>query len=126
MLGMSWLPALGFALAAVAAVRLVRRGSSPLGRGWPADLALIVVAAGLGLRAYNAFTTYGSYAPYFAAPLVLLLGILHTRVAERRPQARLAALGALGPGRGRPGRVCAGRASTPTTPPRCTPRAARS
>jgi hypothetical protein len=128
MLGMSWLPALGFALAAVAAVRLVRRGSSPLGGtadspsgpgwpadtalesdervmrpadspsgpGWPADLALIVVAAGLGLRAYNAFTTYGSYAPYFAAPLVLLLGILHTRVAERRPQARLAALGALG------------------------------
>ncbi len=96
MLGMSWLPALGFALAAVAAVRLVRRGSSPLGRSWPADLALIVVAAGLGLRAYNAFTTYGSYAPYFAAPLVLLLGILHTRIAERRPQARLAALGALG------------------------------
>ncbi len=96
MLGMSWLPALGFALAAVAAVRLVRRGSSPLGRTWPADLALIVVAAGLGLRAYNAFTTYGSYAPYFAAPLVLLLGILHTRIAERRPQARLAVLGALG------------------------------
>ncbi len=96
MLGMSWLPALGLALAAVAAVRLVRRGSSPLGRSWPADLALIVVAAGLGLRAYNAFTTYGSYAPYFAAPLVLLLGILHARVAERRPQARLAALGALG------------------------------
>ncbi len=96
MLGMSWLPALGFALAAIAAVRLVRRGSSPLGRTWPADLALIVVAAGLGLRAYNAFTTYGSYAPYFAAPLVLLLGILHTRIAERRPQARLAALGALG------------------------------
>jgi hypothetical protein len=96
MLGMSWLPALGLALAAVAAVRLARRGSSPLGRSWPADLALIVVAAGLGLRAYNAFTTYGSYAPYFAAPLVLLLGILHARVAERRPQARLAALGALG------------------------------
>jgi hypothetical protein len=96
MLGMSWLPALGFALAAFAVIRLLRRGSSPLGRTWPADLALIVVAAGLGLRAYNAFTTYGSYAPYFAAPLVLLLGILHTRVAERRPQARLAALGALG------------------------------
>ncbi len=96
MLGMSWLPALSLALAAVAAVRLWRRGSSPLGRTWPADLALIVVAAGLGLRAYNAFTTYGSYAPYFAAPLVLLLGILHARVAERRPQARIAALGALG------------------------------
>jgi hypothetical protein len=134
MLGMSWLPALALALAAVAAVRLWRRGDSPLGRpddaalgqsgeagrhgnaslpvprgavsagrgeelpgpGWPADLALIVVAAGLGLRAYNAFTTYGSYAPYFAAPLVLLLGILHARVAERRPQARVAALGTLG------------------------------
>ncbi|HXA54018.1 MAG TPA: hypothetical protein VNV37_03995 [Solirubrobacteraceae bacterium] len=96
MLGMSWLPALGLALAAVAAVRLWRRGDSPLGRAWPADLALIVVAAGLGLRAYNAFTTYGSYAPYFAAPLVLLLGILHTRIAERRPQARGAVLGVLG------------------------------
>ncbi len=134
MLGMSWLPALALALAAVAAVRLWRRGSSPLerlgdttlgqsgeggrhsnasltvpqdsvpggggeempGPGWPADLALIVVAAGLGLRAYNAFTTYGSYAPYFAAPLVLLLGILHARVAERRPQARVATLGVLG------------------------------
>jgi hypothetical protein len=142
MLGMSWLPALALAVAAVAAVRLWRRGGSPLGRrgdaaleqsgeagrrgdsplghpgdaapqqpgeavavrptdsssgpGWPADLALIVVAAGLGLRAYNAFTTYGSYAPYFAAPLVLLLGILHARVAERHPQARVAALGTLG------------------------------
>jgi hypothetical protein len=134
MLGMSWLPALALAVAAVAAVRLWRRGDSPLGRpsdtaleqsgeagrrgnasltaprgavpgrpadsslgpGWPTDLALIVVAAGLGLRAYNAFTTYGSYAPYFAAPLVLLLGILHARVAERHPQARVAALGALG------------------------------
>jgi len=94
-LGMSWLPALGLAACAVAAVRLARRGRSPLGGAWPADLALIVVAAGLGLRAYNAFTTEGSYAPYYAAPLVLLLGILHTRMAERRPHARPAALGAL-------------------------------
>jgi hypothetical protein len=116
-LGMSWLPALGIAACAAAAVRLVRGGNSPLrGRetglpdgdpsvrggeaslrdAWPADLALIVVAAGLGLRAYNAFTTEGSYAPYYAAPLVLLLGILHTRVGERRPRARAASLGALG------------------------------
>ncbi len=109
-LGMSWLPALGLAACAVAAVRLVRggdsplRGESPVGPGagqslrdaWPVDAALIVVAAGLGLRAYNAFTTEGSYAPYYAAPLVLLLGILHTRVAERHPRARAASLGALG------------------------------
>jgi 4-amino-4-deoxy-L-arabinose transferase-like glycosyltransferase len=107
-LGMSWLPALGFAAAAFAAVRLIRRGDPPLGgasplrgapslRGrWPADAALIVAAAGLGLRAYGAFTTEGSYAPYYAAPLVLLLGVLHARVAERRPRARPAALGALG------------------------------
>jgi hypothetical protein len=95
-LGMSWLPALGLAVCAVAAVRLMRRGESPLNRSWPADAALIVVAAGLGLRAYNAFTTEGSYAPYYAAPLVLLLGILHARIAERRPRARAASLGALG------------------------------
>jgi 4-amino-4-deoxy-L-arabinose transferase-like glycosyltransferase len=95
-LGMSWLPALGIAVAVLAAVRLVRGQSSPLGRSWPADLALTVAALGLGLRAYNAFTTEGSYAPYFAAPLVLLLGILHERVAARWPQARVASLGALG------------------------------
>ncbi len=95
-LGMSWLPALGLAAGAMAAVRLMRRGRSPLGGAWPADLALIVLAAGLGLRAYNAFTTEGSYAPYYAAPLVLLLGILHTRVGECRPQARGAAMAALG------------------------------
>jgi len=94
-IGMSWLPALGFAAAALAAVRLLRRGPSPLGGSWPADAALIVVAAGLGARAYNAFTTEGSYAPYYAAPLVLLLAILHARVAERRPQARFVAIGAL-------------------------------
>jgi 4-amino-4-deoxy-L-arabinose transferase-like glycosyltransferase len=95
MLGMSWLPALGLAAAVLAAVRLVRRAPSPLGGSWPVDLALIVVAAGLGLRAYNAFTTEGSYAPYYAAPLVLLLAILHTRVAERRPRGSGAAIGAL-------------------------------
>jgi Dolichyl-phosphate-mannose-protein mannosyltransferase len=96
MLGMSFLPALGFAVAALAAVRLWRRGDSPLGGSWPVDLALIVAAAALGLRAYNAFTVDGSYAPYYAAPLVLLLGILHAQIAERRPQARAAVNGALG------------------------------
>lgn len=96
MLGMSWLPALGLAVAAIAAWRLLRRGESPLGGTWPVDLALIVVAAGLGLRAYNAFTTDGSYAPYYAAPLVLLLGIFHTRVAARRPGAGRASFVVLG------------------------------
>ncbi len=95
-LGMSWLPALGLAACALAAVRVARGGSSPLRGEWPVDLALIVVAAGLGARAYNAFTTEGSYAPYYAAPLVLLLGILHTRVGEHRPRARAASMGGLG------------------------------
>lgn len=95
-LGMSVLPALCLAVAALAAVRLISGGDSPLGRTWPADLALIVVAAGLGLRAYNAFTTEGSYAPYYAAPLVLILGILHERLGERRPAARGAVLAVLG------------------------------
>lgn len=94
-LGMSFLPALGVAVGVYAVVRLVRRQDSPLGGSWPADLALIVAAAGLGLRAYNAFTTEGSYAPYYAAPLVLLLGVLHQRLAVRWPQARPAAIGAL-------------------------------
>jgi len=95
-LGMSWLPALGLATLALAAIALLRRSPPLLGRSWPADMALVVAAALLGLRAYNAFTADGSYAPYYAAPLVLLLGILHTRLAERRPQARVAAIGMLG------------------------------
>jgi Dolichyl-phosphate-mannose-protein mannosyltransferase len=93
--GMSWLPALGLAIAALAAYRLLRREASPLSGAWPVDCALIVVGAALGLRAYNAFTAEGSYAPYYAAPLVLLLGILHQRVADRWPAARPAAWGAL-------------------------------
>jgi hypothetical protein len=95
-LGMSALPALGFAALAWAALRLRRRQGSPLGGSWAVDLALVVAAAALGLRAYNAFTAEGSYAPYYAAPLVLLLGILHERVADRIPAARMVALGALG------------------------------
>jgi hypothetical protein len=96
LLGMSWLPALGLGMTAVAAVRLLRRGDSPLGGSWPADAALIVVAAALGLRAYNAFTTEASYAPYYAPPLVLVLAIAHARVGKRRPAARGVAIGALG------------------------------
>jgi len=94
-LGMSWLPGLGVGTALLAARRLLRREDSPLGGSWPVDCALIVAGAALGLRAYNAFTAEGSYAPYYAAPLVLLLGILHQRVAERWPAARGAAFGAL-------------------------------
>jgi hypothetical protein len=95
MLTMSWLPALGFAVFVVAARALLRRGASPLRGSWPVDAALIAVAAVLGLRAYNAFTTEGSYAPYYAAPLVILLGILHFRVAQARPRAGRAPLIAL-------------------------------
>jgi hypothetical protein len=95
-LGISWLPALGFGVFAWAALRLYRRADSPLGGSWPVDFALTVAAVGLGLRAYNAFTAEGSYAPYYAAPLVLLLGIFHARLAQRRPQARGVILGALG------------------------------
>jgi hypothetical protein len=101
MLGMSALPALIFAVTALAALRLARRGPSPLGGSWPADAALLVVATALGLRAYNAFTTEGSYAPYYAPPLVLVLAIAHTRLAEHRPAAvrpaaRAVLTGALG------------------------------
>jgi hypothetical protein len=96
LLGMSWLPALGLGAAAWCALAFMRRRRSPLGGTWPADLALVAAAAVLGLRAYNAFTTEASYAPYYAAPLVLLLGLLHQRTAERWPAARTVVLGALG------------------------------
>jgi hypothetical protein len=95
-LGMSWLPALGLAAVLWAALRLRRGGPAPLGRSWAADLALVAAAGALGLRAYNAFTAEASYAPYYAAPLVLLLAILHQRIADRRPAARPVLIGALG------------------------------
>jgi hypothetical protein len=94
-LGMTWLPALAIAAAIVAAVAAWRRSGPPLGRSWPDDAALIAVAFLLGLRAYDAFNGEGSYAPYYAAPLVLILGILHQRIAERWPQARAAVTTAL-------------------------------
>jgi 4-amino-4-deoxy-L-arabinose transferase-like glycosyltransferase len=95
-LGMSALPALAVGTFVWAAIRLARRGRPPLSASWAADFALIVAATGLSLRAYNAFTAEGSYAPYYAAPAVLVVAILHARLAEHRPQARPAALGALG------------------------------
>lgn len=90
-IGMSWLPALGFIACALLAVRFFRGKSAPITGNWPFDLALVVCAAALGARAYDAFTAEGSYAPYYAPPLVLLLAVLHDRVAKRRPQARVAA-----------------------------------
>jgi hypothetical protein len=95
LIGMSWLPALGFAACAVLAVRFFRGGSPLISRSWGFDLALVVTAAALGARAYDAFTAEGSYAPYYAPPLVLLLAILHDRLAKRYPRARTASWTAL-------------------------------
>jgi hypothetical protein len=95
LIGMSWLPALGFAACAVVAVRLLRKGSAPITGSWAFDLALVAAAAALGARAYNAFTAEASYAPYYAAPLVLLLALLHDRLAKRWPEARAASYAAL-------------------------------
>jgi hypothetical protein len=95
LLGMSWLPALGFGACAVIAVRLLRKESAPISGSWGFDLALVAAAAMLGARAYDAFTAEASYAPYYAAPLVLLAAVLHDRLAKRWPQARAASYGAL-------------------------------
>jgi hypothetical protein len=94
-LGMTWLPALAIVAALVTAVAVWRRDPPPLGRSWPDDAALVAVALLLGLRAYDAFNGEASYAPYYAAPLVLLAGILHQRIGARWPQARGAATAAL-------------------------------
>jgi hypothetical protein len=95
MIGISWLPALAIALTLVAVRHARQRDPGPLSGRWPADLALLGAALVLGLRAYNDFTPE-IYAAYYAAPLVLLAGILHQRLADRWPSARLAVLGALG------------------------------
>jgi hypothetical protein len=95
LIGMSWLPALGFAACALIAIRLIRGGTAPFSRSWGFDLALVVAASALGARAYAAFTAEASYAPYYAVPLVLLLGLLHQRAGERWPATRRAALAAL-------------------------------
>lgn len=96
LIGMSWLPALGFAACAVVAVRFLRKDSPPISGSWAFDLALVAAAAALGARAYDAFTAEASYAPYYAAPLVLLLALLHDRLGKRWPPARTASLAALG------------------------------
>ncbi|HEY6760286.1 MAG TPA: hypothetical protein VI318_12385 [Baekduia sp.] len=101
LLGMSVLPAVAFAVGAYAFVRLLRGARAPLSGSWAADLALLAAAVGLALRAYNAFTTEGSYAPYYAAPALLVLAIVHERIGDLRPQARgiaRAALGVVGAG----------------------------
>ena len=94
-LGMTWLPALAIGAAALTGWSVWRRGDPPLGRSWPDDAALVLVALLLGLRAYDAFNGEGSYAPYYAAPLVLIAGILHQRIGRRWPEARAATTAAL-------------------------------
>ena len=94
-LGMTWLPALAIVTAVLAAVAAWRRQGPPLGRSWPDDAALVTVALLFSLRAYDAFNGEASYAPYYAAPLVLIAGILHQRIGARWPQARGAATAAL-------------------------------
>lgn len=95
LIGMSWLPALGFAACALLAVCLLRGEKAPISGSWAFDLALVAAAAALGARAYDAFTAEGSYAPYYAPPLVLLLALLHDRLGKRWPQARAASYGFL-------------------------------
>ncbi len=100
-IGMSWLPALGFAACVLLAVQLFRGRPAPISGSWGFDLALVLTAAALGARAYAAFTAEASYAPYYAPPLVLLLAVAHDRLSRRWPQARgalLAALAAVGIG----------------------------
>src|SRR5262249_53418742 len=95
-IGMSWLPFVGFVVGGWSLYLFVRRRAAPLSYSWAVDLALVSAAGALGARAYNAFTAEGSYAPYYAAPLVLLAGIVHQRAGERWPSARIASLCALG------------------------------
>jgi hypothetical protein len=95
MLGMSWLPILSLAAAALAAYGFLRRRRAPLFGSWPVDLAVAAAAVLLCSRAYDEFTM-SSAAPYYAAPAVLLLGLLHQRVGDRWPAARPAAMAFLG------------------------------
>ncbi len=94
LLGMSWLPLLSLLAAALVVRALLRRESAPLSGRWPLDLALAAVAILLCSRAYDMFTMT-SAAPYYAAPAVLLLGLLHQRVGDRWPSTRPAVMGML-------------------------------
>jgi hypothetical protein len=94
LLGMSWLPLLSLLAAALVGRALLRRQTAPLSGRWPLDLALAAVAVLLCSRAYDQFTMT-SAAPYYAAPAVLLLGLLHQRVGDRWPEARAAVMGML-------------------------------
>jgi 4-amino-4-deoxy-L-arabinose transferase-like glycosyltransferase len=94
LIGMTVLPILSLTAAALVAYRFLRRASAPLTGSWPLDLALAAVALLLTSRAYDEFTM-SSAAPYYAAPAVLLLGLLHQRIAERWPTARAVSMGAL-------------------------------
>lgn len=92
---MSWLPFVGLGAAAWAGWLFARGRGAPLSASWATDLPLLVATAALGLRAYDAFTDERSYAPYYAAPLVLIVVLMHMRIAERWPAARPAVLGAV-------------------------------
>ncbi len=94
-LGMSWLPILSLVAAALVVYRFARRERAPLSGSWPLDLALAGSAVLLCSRAYDEFTM-SSAAPYYAAPAVLLLGLLHQRLGDRWPVARPAVMAALG------------------------------
>jgi hypothetical protein len=95
LLGMSWLPLLSLLAAALLLRALWRRQDAPLSGRWPLDLALVAVAVLLCSRAYDEFTM-ASAAPYYAAPAVLLLGLLHQRIGDRWPAARPAVMAMLG------------------------------
>jgi 4-amino-4-deoxy-L-arabinose transferase-like glycosyltransferase len=94
LLGMSWLPLLSLLAAALVGRALLRRQEAPLSGRWPLDLALASAAVLLCSRAYDQFTMT-SAAPYYAAPAVLLLGLLHQRIGDRRPNARPAVMAML-------------------------------
>lgn len=94
LLGMSWLPLLSVAAALLVAYSFLRRRPAPLTGNWPLDLALACAAVLLCSRAYDMFTM-SSAAPYYAAPAVLLLGLLHQRIGDRWPAARPVAMGTL-------------------------------
>jgi hypothetical protein len=91
LIGTSWLPALVLVAVAWATVRFARRKPPLLSSSWPLDLALLAAAAVLSLRTYDNFTT-DTFAPYYAAPLLLLAAILHQRIGDARPAARGASL----------------------------------